>query len=273
MYTFRVAQRAFLLPLLGIFLIPFIVSADVVIYTSGSADAGLTGDATQAFTIRDATVGGGITADANGGLTSILETAGEHSPPPQGPHSIVLSLENLFSSTQGSNIASGADINRATLWLHLNGIDGSPTSITLRGLSPVASDWVEAESSYNNKDAAGTGWDGSGGDFSTALTVDYGTFGVIPGGTSWAPFDITAALKDYKDGTIGGLVFTASAGTGFGDGFAVDSKDSSSGNSAVLRVDQIPEPAVASFMLIGSAAFYVSRRMKRSEAEAEMAAV
>ena len=268
MYTIRTAQRAFLLPLLGICLTPFIVSADLVIYTSGSADAGLTGDATQAFTLRDASLTESSPDTAYGGAgnnnvqlsgTSVIYTSKSYS---------LYSFDGLLSGTEGSKIGSGADINSARLNLFQNGNSLLSGTLTIRGLSTGASDWNEGTATWNNKDSSGTGWDGAGGTIDTALSGSYGTYNFSDGNSGWVPIDLTAALQAYADGTIGGIVLTTdSTGPFTRPLFSVDSKENPSGNSAVLRVDQIPEPAVASFMLIGSAAFYVVRRMKRSEAE------
>ena len=268
MYTIRTAQRAFLLPLLGICLTPFIVSADLVIYTSGSADAGLTGDATQAYTLRDASLTESDPNTAYGGAgnnnvqlsgTSVIYTSKSYS---------LYSFDGLLSGTEGSKIGSGADINSARLNLFQNGNSLLSGTLTIRGLSTGASDWNEGTATWNNKDSSGTGWDGAGGTIDTALSGSYGTYNFSDGNSGWVPIDLTAALQAYADGTIGGIVLTTdSTGPFTRPLFSVDSKENPSGNSAVLRVDQIPEPAVASFMLIGSAAFYVVRRMKRSEAE------
>ena len=76
--------------------------------------------------------------------------------------------------------------------------------------------------------------------------------------------DITDALKAYKDGTIGGIVLT-SDGTHFDNAFSFDAKENSSGNGLVVVVDQVPEPAVLSFIGIGASAFYISRRVRRKK--------
>lgn len=270
MYIVRTCWRIVLLALFGI--TPFVVSADIVIYTSGTGNAGQTGEFTQSYTLRDATLtfrsptaawGGGHDVQVGGIDTFSI-----------GPDNMVLSFDDLFSGEQGRKIGNdGNNINSANLFMFQNGGVGSGT-LTVSGLSAGASDWNEATATWNTKDGT-TGWDGAGGDIDTALSGNYGSYNFSDTDSGWVSIDITDALKAYAEGTIGGIVLTTDAQDFFDiPFFSADSKDNPSGNSAVLRVDQIPEPAVASFMLIGSAYMLVNRRMRqRIEAENQTASL
>ena len=97
MYIVRTCWRIVLLALFGI--TPYIVSADIVIYTSGNGDAGQTGDFTQTYTLKDASLtsraptvawGGGDDVQVGGTDTFSL-----------GPNNMVLSFDDLFSGEQG----------------------------------------------------------------------------------------------------------------------------------------------------------------------------
>jgi hypothetical protein len=265
MYTKRLLKRIFLLTLFGT--VPFVVSADIVIYTSSSANAGQTGDAVQTYTLRDASLSAGLASDNPGGALDNVQATGMNVFPAGGPTYALLSFDALFSGAEGSKIGGdGSNINSANLFMYQNGNSTGSGTLTIRGLSAGASDWNEGAATWNNKDGTSGGWDGANGDISGALLDgDYGTYSYSDGdANSWISIDITGALQAYAEGTIGGIVLITD-GTHNGNRFSFDSSENASGNGAVLRVDQIPEPAVASFMLIGSAYMLVNRRMRRTE--------
>jgi hypothetical protein len=255
--------------LLGLFV--FSAQADIVIYTSGTGDAGLiTGDevATQTFTVRDASLTGTAPdfAWGDGNDVQLSGTASWAGITNQGY--AVLSLENLFGGTYGQFITSGDDITSANLFMYQNGNGRADGSLTIRGLSTTASDWTESTATWNSKDGGTNGWDGAGGDINTQLSGSYGTT-TFSDGSGWVSIDITAALKAYKDGTIAGLVLTTDAGAtipNLNPHFSFDSTDNSSGNSIVLQVDQVvPEPAAVSLIMIGGSLFYGARRHHKNQ--------
>ena len=240
-------------------------SADLIVYTSSTANPVATNDGTENIAIKDASFLLTAPDTAFGGINDVQAT-GQNIFPPGGPTYAAISLGNLFETSSGSLISSGGDINSATLWVYQNGASAGTGTLSVRGLTPAAADWNEATATWNNKDASATGWDGSGGTIQTALSATYGTATYDEANeNSWVSIDITDALKAYKDGTISGIVLT-SDGTHFGNAFSFDSSENLSGNGLVIAVDQVPEPAVVSFIGIGAGAFYMARKW-RSKSE------
>ena len=148
MWLTKVNDRNFIMtkelvfPAILISLFIFSSHADIVIYTSGTSNAGLTGDATQTFTLRGASVSGSSPDTAWGGIND-AQVSGTFFADPD-PGYALLSLDNLFSGEQGQFITSGADITSANLFMYQNlGSSGSGI-LTVRGLSLAASDWNEA---------------------------------------------------------------------------------------------------------------------------------
>ena len=239
----------------------FSAQADIVVYTSGTGTAGLMSDYTQAFTVRDVSLDQSDANTAYGGGNDVQAVGTFFAD--ETPGYALLSLENLFSSDHGQYIASGEDITTANLWVYQSGIELSGT-LTIRGLSTNASEWVESSATWNNPDNTGMGWDGAGGTIDSVLSGTYGTAAFsITNQNNWVKFDVTDALKAYKDGEISGLLLTtADDGGVLGiPSFSFDSADNPSGNSLVLEIDQtIPEPAAVSLIMIGGSFFYGVRR-------------
>ena len=237
-------------------------SADLVVYTSSTANPVAVNDGVENIAIKDASFL--LTSpDSTFGSINDVQATGENLIPSGGPTYAVISLGNLFETTSGSLISSGSDIFSATLWVYQN-VNGAGTgTLSVRGLIPGVADWDEATASWNNKDATGTGWDGSGGTIQTALSATtYGTTTYDEANElSWVSIDITDALKAYHAGEIGGIVLT-SDGTHFNNALSFDSSENLSGNGLAIAIDQVPEPAAVAFIGIGAGAFYVARRLK-----------
>ena len=236
-------------------------NADIIVYTSSTANPVTESDGTESVEVKDASFLLTSPDSAFGGINDVQAT-GENVFPPGGPTYAVISLDNLFETSSGSLISSGDDIFSATLWVYQNGTSAGTGTLTIRGLIPDVADWDEATASWNNKDATGTGWDGSGGTIQTALSTNtYGTatYNEV-NENSWVSIDITDALKAYHAGEIGGIVLT-SDGTHFDNRISFDSSENLSGNGLVIAVDQVPEPAALAFIGIGAGAFYVARRL------------
>jgi hypothetical protein len=234
--------------------------ADLIVYTSSTANPVTANDGTESVGFKDASF---LLSSPNTAFGSIpdVQATGENVFPLAGPTYAVISLENLFTSGFGSLIGSSNDIYGATLWVYQN-VNGAGTgTLTIRGLIPDVADWNEAAASWNNKDATGTGWDGAGGTIQSTLNTEtYGTATYDEANEdSWVSIDITDALKAYKEGEIGGIVLT-SDGIHNDNRFSFDSAENLSGNGLVIAVDQIPEPAVVSFLGIGATAFYIARK-------------
>ena len=150
----------------GLFFISAGAYADLVLYASGSADAGQSADATQAVSIKDSSFLK-TTPDTIYGTGGDVQASGENLFPPGGPTYAIIALENIFTSAMGSQIGSGADIFSATLWVYQNENGSNGGTLSLRGLSTAASDWTEASATWNKK-ITPHGWD-AGGDITTAL--------------------------------------------------------------------------------------------------------
>lgn len=242
------------------------MQAIVLVFTSGTSDAGLEYDHTEAMTIRDASLLVGTSTSGSGGD---VQAAGITNIPPQGPTYALLSFDTIFSGSLGStHIISSGLIDSATLWVYQNVNSGDPGTLTLHGLDNSASDWVESEVSYAAKSSTATGWDGSGGDIDQALVSgNYGTHSYSDQ-TGWVGIDITNALRAYKEGNISGLVMKSDGD--FDANFSFDSKENSSGNGLVLEVDVVPEPAAVGLIAIcGSIGIFY--RMRRCRATARKA--
>ena len=236
-------------------------NADIIVYTSSTANPVTENDGTESIEVKDASFLLTSPNSAFGGINDVQAT-GQNIFPPAGPTYAVISLDTLFTSTSGSLIGSANDIYSATLWVYQNYNGAGTGTLTIRGLTPDAGDWDEATASWNNKDATGTGWDGSGGTIETKLTeTTYGTATYDEANElSWVSIDITAALKAYYEGEIGGIVLT-SDGIHNDNAISFDSSENISGNGLVIAVDQVPEPAVIAFLGIGAGAFYVARKL------------
>ena len=231
-------------------------NADIIVYTSSSANPVTESDGTESFEVKDASFLLTSPDSAFGGINDVQATG------VFGTTYAVISLGNLFETSSGSLIGSAGDIFSATLWVYQN-VNGAGTgTLTIRGLIPGVSDWDEATATLEHKDATGTGWDGSGGTIQTALsTSSYGTATYDEANeNSWVSIDITDALKAYHAGEIGGIVLT-SDGIHNDNAFSFDSSENLSGNGLVIAVDQVPEPAALAFIGIGAGAFYVARRL------------
>lgn len=236
-------------------------NADIIVYTSSSANPVTESDGTESFEVKDASFLLTSPGSAFGGINDVQAT-GENIFPAGGPTYAVISLGNLFETGSGSLIGSGDDIFSATLWVYQN-VNGTKTgTLTIRGLTPGVADWDEATATWEHKDGTETGWDGSGGTIQTALSTNtYGTATYDEANeNSWVSIDITDALKAYHAGEIGGIVLTSEGGyTEYN--FSFDSSENLSGNGLVIAVDQVPEPAALAFIGIGAGAFYVARRL------------
>ena len=161
-----------------------------------------------------------------------------------------------FTAGQVISASIYGNINDAT---YLNQVSGSQITITTRGLALSQLNFSETTSSWNTLN-------------DTHLTTNYGSFTVDPSiaDGSWLSMDVTNALKDYLNGTIGGIAFEI---TRPGDSFTASDQTvqlmSQENTTASLRpgmmvnVAPVPEPSGA---LLGGLAGMIGLLRRRRPA-------
>jgi hypothetical protein len=158
-----------------------------------------------------------------------------------------------FTASEILTASIYGNINDAT---YLNQTSGN-LSITTRGLALSQLNFSETTSSWNTLN-------------DTHLTTNYGSFIVdpnVPDG-SWLSMDVTNALKDYLNGTIGGIAFEI---TRIGESFTASDQTvqlmSQENLTASLRpgllVNVVPVPEPSGALLGGIAGMMALLRRRR----------
>lgn len=185
---------------------------------------------------------------------------------------LLMSFSGLFG---GAGIPNDATINHAYLYLNIDTRSGVP-AINLKGLNASAAGWSESQATFNHM-SSGVPWNlGSGsGNFGDALSVSYGTI-TAPSATGWYAVDVTAALLDYRQGTIGGLVLEGSSTpvVGVANFYAFDDSAGNSATAPGLLVDFTPVPEPSSIALVaglGLLGWSMVRRRKGRQLAASLA--
>ena len=152
-------------------------------------------------------------------------------------------------------IGSTNDINSAKLHLYFYTGSGSDT-FSIVGIES-GNDWDQMSCDYNSTDGA-MAW--SGGDFGSSLTGDYGSFEYAGQQELWWELDVTDAIKDYYAGNISGIAIYAQNASMATLNISSD-ENTSTIQRGGLEVDVIPEPAVASLLILCGGSLITIRRI------------
>jgi hypothetical protein len=168
----------------------------------------------------------------------------------------------------GFNSISGftaTDVQAASIYgninevFYLNQPSGNAVIATIRGLESSQRNFSEGTANWNNLN-------------NSHFTTSYGTFSIDPNiiNGSWFGVDVTNALKDYLNGTIGGIAFEVTQqGESFTGSDIMIQFQSQENTTASLRpgmmvnVAPVPEPSGA---LLGGLAGMIGLLRRRRPA-------
>ncbi|MDD4737550.1 MAG: PEP-CTERM sorting domain-containing protein, partial [Kiritimatiellae bacterium] len=114
---------------------------------------------------------------------------------------VLFSFNELFAPNTDEGLPRSVVLEEATLWLYITQAVGLQ-DVALCGVDPADRDWDAALASAAEKN--NQPW--SGNTLDRSLTQEYGRFR-SPTRTGWfqIPVDLSAALRDYRAGLIGGI--------------------------------------------------------------------
>jgi hypothetical protein len=230
--------------------------ADIVDYVVGQ----------NGFSMQDTELSERSSSDVNGSNEDMAIRAGYFGNETSASM-VLLSFDGLLSLVNPGEALIGDEIIRATLTLHLGSVtpvvpnyrlsDGlqinNGVPYTIYGLSAAAEGWDQATASFDTMGGFGA---------LTEIGDAFETGDLTSGGT--LDLDLTEALKALVDGTFSGIVIGTMDDYAFTENFFMKSSENSDpALRPTLSVDQIPEPAVISFLGLGGGIIMGANRLLR----------
>lgn len=195
-----------------------------------------------------------------------------------GSQSLQVNRPDTFGADQsilmfgfGGTGLSAANVSAATLYLRedfsfFNGTTSSGTNTwNIVGIAAGNSGWDTNTMTWSDINGASAG-DWTGGTLGGSLSGSYGSFAVAAtSADANVSIDLTLAFKAYLNGTISGIAFVNSTNgdtfSGNDYSFVPFSNDNTTAtNRPGLLVTTVPEPASASFGLLGAVGLLIRRR-------------